>query len=109
MIDAADIQDIFINSPKFLMEGKPYVTVGTRPYNYTMLAVLAMIGTMIRNLLWPRILSGVPRQYVQVTGIANSAALKELETLVEERNLKVHAGKLIKMEHVIQVRKIRAY
>ncbi|KAF2194326.1 NAD(P)-binding protein [Zopfia rhizophila CBS 207.26] len=71
VIDAAGIQSIFSRCPAFLMEGKPYVTVGPRPQSYTVLGMLATIGLMARNMLWPRILGGVPREYVLVTGVAD--------------------------------------
>ena len=51
IIDAVGIQDVFNASPAFLAEGKPYVTVGPKAYNYTYVGMLGTIGTMVNNIV----------------------------------------------------------
>jgi hypothetical protein len=103
MIDAIGIQDMFNNCPSFLVEGGPYVTVGPRAKNYSISGVLATVVLMAQNALWPRILGGVPRPYVQVTGVTNYEALAELSRMVEEEKLKVVVGTLATMENATEV------
>ncbi|KAF2180322.1 GroES-like protein [Zopfia rhizophila CBS 207.26] len=89
VIDAAGVQDIFNHCPEFLAEGKPYVTVGPRAESFTVSGMLATIWLMAKNFLWPRILGGVPREYVQVTGVSNLEAMEELAKMVGEGKLRV--------------------
>jgi hypothetical protein len=104
VIDAVGIQDLFNACPGFLVEGKPYVSVGPKAKSYTYWGILSTLGVMMKNFLWPRILGGVPRAYVQVTGIASSESLKRLKTIVEEGKLRVHVGTLVEFGDVHEVR-----
>ena len=104
VIDAVGIQDLFNACPGFLAEGKPYVSVGPKAKSYTYWGVLSTLGVMMKNFLWPRILGGVPRMYVQVTGIVSSEALEGLKTMIEEQKLRVHVGKLVELGDVHEVR-----
>lgn len=89
--------------PEILKEGRPYVTVGPRLRSYTFLNMLSMIKLMVVNLLWPRILGGVARDYRQVTGIATPEAMENLAKMARSGTLKVHVGTLVKMEHAKEV------
>ncbi|KAF2819500.1 GroES-like protein [Ophiobolus disseminans] len=100
IIDAVGIQDIFMNSPAFLAEGKPYVTVGPKAYNYTYLSMLATIGTMAKNMCWPRTFGGTPRPYVQVAAASNLEALEELAGMVKIEKLKARAGIVVGWDDV---------
>jgi len=104
IIDAVGIQDIFNACPEYLGEGKPYVTVGPRQPSFTVLGMLSTLGLMAKNLLWPRILGGVPRPYVQVASLESLEAMQELAEIVEEGRLKVHVGASFKMAEAIEVR-----
>jgi NADPH:quinone reductase-like Zn-dependent oxidoreductase len=100
IIDAAGIQSVFINSPPFLKEGKPYVTVGPLARSYTYAGMLTVISVMAKNMFWPKWLGGTPRPYVQVAAVPNAAALEELAKMVGEGVLRVHVGKLMKTSEV---------
>ncbi|KAF2466223.1 zinc alcohol dehydrogenase [Lindgomyces ingoldianus] len=102
VIDAAGVQDLFLNCPAFLAEGKPFVTVGPRLPGYTYLSMLRVIGTMAKNFLWPTILGGVPRSYVQVTATANLEAMEELAKMVERRELRIVVTSCAEMEDAKQ-------
>ncbi|OAG10875.1 NAD(P)-binding protein [Paraphaeosphaeria sporulosa] len=102
VIDAAGVQELFNTCPEILKEGKPYVTVGPRPGSYTILGMLSMIKSMAENLLWPKILGGVARDYRQVTGIATPKAMADLVKMVQAGTLKVHVGTLVKIEQAKQ-------
>jgi len=71
VIDAFGVQELFKNCAGFLVEGRPYVTVGPAFADYTYGSLLAAMRLMAKNMLWPRARGGVPRDYVQVTGVAN--------------------------------------
>ncbi|KAH7371941.1 chaperonin 10-like protein [Pyrenochaeta sp. MPI-SDFR-AT-0127] len=98
VIDAVGIQDIFNKSPSFLAEGKPYVTVGPKAYSYTVLGMLSTIGRMAKNFLWPRLLGGIPREYIQVASTSTLSAMEELAKMVEDGTLKVHVSALVGMD-----------
>ncbi|KAF2681929.1 zinc-binding oxidoreductase [Lentithecium fluviatile CBS 122367] len=102
VIDAAGIQAIFSHCPDYLAEGKPYVTVGPRQPNYTVLGMLSTIGLMAKNFLWSRFLGGVPRPYVQVASAESLDGLQELAQMVEDGKLKVHVGAKFKMAEALQ-------
>lgn len=103
IIDAVGIQAIFNTCPQYLAEGKPYVTVGPRQPSYTVLGMLSTIGLMAKNFLWPRILGGVPRPYVQVASAESLNAMQELAEMVEEGTLNVHVGAKFKMTEAREV------
>lgn len=92
VLDCVGIQAVFHACPAFLKQGKPYVTVGPRADRYTFFGMLGTLGTMARNMLWPKILGGTPREYVQVAAASNPAALEELADMVAEKKLKVYMG-----------------
>jgi NADPH:quinone reductase-like Zn-dependent oxidoreductase len=94
-IDAVGIQSLFNACPGFLSEGKPYVSIGPKAKSYTYWGVLSTLGMMMSNFMWPQTLGGVPRKYLQVTGIANKEAMEELRELMEERSLRVHVGTIV--------------
>ncbi|KAF2264311.1 zinc-binding oxidoreductase, partial [Lojkania enalia] len=98
VIDAVGVQEIFNNCPAFLAEKKPYVSVGPRPNNYTVLSMLTILGSMAKNFLWPKLFGGVPRPYMQAASVSDYTTLLELGKLVEERKLKAVVGMLVKME-----------
>ncbi|KAH7125534.1 hypothetical protein B0J11DRAFT_528623, partial [Dendryphion nanum] len=102
VIDAVGIQDLFNNCPSFLAEGKPFISVGPRAKKYSFIGILSTVGLMAQNLLWPRILGGVPRPYIQATGISNLEALRTLADMVEQGIIKVHIGLLVDMENAQQ-------
>jgi hypothetical protein len=103
VLDCVGIQAVFHACPAFLKYGTPYVTVGPRAERYTFFGILETLGTMTRNMLWPRILGGTPREYVQVAAASNLAALEELANMVAEKKLKVHVGLRVVWDDVLLV------
>jgi NADPH:quinone reductase-like Zn-dependent oxidoreductase len=103
VIDAAGIQEVYESCAGFLKEGKPYVTVGPRLGSYTYAGMLGMLGTTAKNVLWPRILGGTPRPYVQVAAVASLETLEELAGMMERGALRVHVGTLVDWEDVMKV------
>lgn len=103
VVDAVGVQDIFNNSPTFLKEGRPYVTVGPKASSYTYVGMLGTIGTMAKNMLWPKWLGGTPRRYVQVAAASNPETLRELARMVTEEGLRTNVGSLIHIEDVHKV------
>ena len=104
IVDAVGIQDIFNTCPQYLAEGHPYVTVGPRQPSFTIFGMLSSIGSMAENFLWPRILGGVPRTYVQVAAKENLEAMQELAAMVEDGTLSVHVGAEFNMMDTLGVR-----
>ena len=103
VVDAVGVQDIFNNSPTFLKEGRPYVTVGPKASSYTYVGMLGTIGTMAKNMLWPKWLGGTPRPYVQVAAASNPETLRELARMVTEEGLRTNVGSLVHIEDVHKV------
>lgn len=65
------------------------MTVGIAFEDYSIPGILSAVLQMMSNSLWPRILGGVNRNYVQVTGIAHLEAMTKLAGLVESGKLRV--------------------
>ncbi|KAH7073463.1 chaperonin 10-like protein [Paraphoma chrysanthemicola] len=105
LIDAVGIQEVFNNCPGFLREGKPYVTVGPKLGEYTYSSMLSMIGTTAKNVLWPKILGGTPRPYVQVAATSTQVSMTELAEMVEKGVLKVHVGTLVEWDKTMDAYK----
>jgi NADPH:quinone reductase-like Zn-dependent oxidoreductase len=103
IIDCVGIQDLFHACPAFSKDGEPYVSVGPRANAYTYGGMVSTIGSMAKNMLWPRILGGTPRPYVQVAAVSNLEALKELADMVERGKLKVHVGRLVAWKDAVSV------
>lgn len=103
VIDAVGIQDIFNHCPGFLAEGKPFVSIGPKAKSYTYGGLITTIGLMAKNALLPRFMGGVPREYVQVTGIANLEAMELLARMMEEGTLRVRVGTVVAMGDVPEV------
>jgi NADPH-dependent curcumin reductase CurA len=53
--------------------------------------------------MWPRLLGGVRRGYIQVTAVSNLEAMEELARLVEEKKLKVEVDLVNGIEKVSEV------
>jgi NADPH:quinone reductase-like Zn-dependent oxidoreductase len=103
IVDCAGIQNLFIACPAFLKDERPYVSVGPRASGYTYASMLSTIGFMAMNMLWPRMLAGTPRRYVQVAAVSNLEALQELADMVEEGTLSVHVGRLVAWADAVSV------
>ena len=76
------------------------MSVGPRAKSYTFFGILSTVGLMAQNALWPRILGGVPRPYVQVMGLSNLEELQELADMMERDALRVQVGLVVGMELV---------
>jgi reticulon-4-interacting protein 1, mitochondrial len=104
VIDAMGIQALFESSPGFLKPDGLYVTVGVL---YTELSYSAMLGslfTMAKNFLWPVILGGVPRKYIQVASAVSQADMVRLAEMCEERRLEVPLDDIWGFKDALKVR-----
>jgi NADPH:quinone reductase-like Zn-dependent oxidoreductase len=106
VVDAVGIQDVFDHCAEFLKEGGTYVTVGPRARSLTVLGMLETIRLMAANMLWPKILGGVPRKYAQVTAVSTDESLEKLRVMVEQGSLRVHVGCLETMENAKAVSEV---
>ena len=89
IIDAYGVQSLFDNCTSFLKENGSYITVGVAFDEYTYGSMMVAISRMMKNIMWPRILGGAPRQYVQVASACSLQGLERLKRLCEEGKLKV--------------------
>ena len=103
VIDAYGIQDIFAHCESYLAEGRPFVTVGVAFKDYTISNISSTVLQMMSNSLWPRVLGGVNREYVQVTGIANLDAMEKLAGMVASGKLRVVRDGKWGMEDALKV------
>jgi hypothetical protein len=85
-----------------LKEGKPFVTVGPAPPDYSFSGVLYIVGAMIRNELLPRWLGGVDRPYLSARGFASLEGLERVSRLAEE-GLKVPIDSVWGLEDALKV------
>jgi reticulon-4-interacting protein 1, mitochondrial len=103
VIDAMGIQALFESSPGFLKPDGLYVTVGVL---YTELSYAGMLGslfTMAKNFLWPTMLGGVPRKYIQVASAVNQDDMARLATMCQEGRLEVPIDDIWEFEDVLKV------
>ena len=104
IIDAYGIQDLYSHCADYLSPGKPFVTVGVAFEEYTVSGMLYAAFLMLKNRLWPSVLGGVPREYANVTVIANLELVEKLRQLVEEGKIKVVVDSCWDMEDALKVR-----
>ncbi|KAH6720691.1 oxidoreductase [Leptodontidium sp. MPI-SDFR-AT-0119] len=98
VIDAFGIQEIFHNSEGYLKSGHPCVTVGPAMPTYSMGAILHSLGQMASNFLWPRILGGTNRPYVQVSSFVNLKEIQRLADMARDGKLRVPIDSCWEME-----------
>jgi hypothetical protein len=103
IIDAYGIQELYTHCAEYLSPGKPFVTVGIAFKEYSISSMLKAASLMLRNILWPRLLGGVQRDYVNITGLVNLETIEKLGLLVEEGKLKVVVDSCWDMEDVLKV------
>ncbi|ETI20087.1 hypothetical protein G647_08121 [Cladophialophora carrionii CBS 160.54] len=89
IIDAYGVQSLFDNCADFLKESGSYITVGIAFDHYTYTSMLLAVSRMLRNVLWPRLLGGTPRRYVQVASVCTLDGLQKLKDLCEDGKLRV--------------------
>ncbi|KAG4433027.1 hypothetical protein IFR05_011488 [Cadophora sp. M221] len=102
VIDAFGIQEIFHNSEGYLKPGHPCVTVGPAMPTYSMGAILYSLGQMASNFLWPRILGGTNRPYVQASSFVGLKEIQRLADLAQDGTLKVLIDSCWDMEDVLK-------
>jgi hypothetical protein len=102
-MDCFGVQEIFLNCANYLKPSMPFVTVGPAPPKYTMASMLYTVGQMLSNMLWPRLLGGVNRPYVQAAGIANLLDMERLARMATEGKLKVPIDSCWDLEDVLKV------
>ena len=89
----------------YLKESGPFVTAGIALREYTLSNMFEIAYyMMLKNVLLPVWLGGVPRKYVRVTGVITAARLQELGDLVEDGKLKVVVDSVWDMVDVQKVR-----
>jgi reticulon-4-interacting protein 1, mitochondrial len=79
-------QAIYNNSPAYLAEGKPYLTIGSPMGDgLTVTNLLKNISNMLQNNAWPRVLGGTPRywEFVDSSG-AGPEVLKQLSAAIAD-------------------------
>jgi reticulon-4-interacting protein 1, mitochondrial len=103
IIDAYGVQELFTHSPFYLAPGKPFVTVGIAFASYSISSLLYASGCMLQNMLWPRLLGGVDRPYVQITALASLSGLEKLAELAEEDCFEIVVDSSWSMEEVLKV------
>jgi hypothetical protein len=79
------------------------VTVGPAPPDYSVWGMLATIGTMMSNILWPTWLGGVNRPYLSARGFSNLTDLERLSRLVAEGKLRVPIDSVWDLEDALKV------
>ncbi|KAE8443359.1 hypothetical protein EG329_001917 [Mollisiaceae sp. DMI_Dod_QoI] len=101
ILDCRGVQELFVHCPRYLKEGKPFVSVGPARLDYSFLGVLYIVGYMISNVLWPRWLGGVNRPYLSARAFASLVRLERVRRLAED-GLKVPIDSVWDLEDVLK-------
>ena len=102
-MDAFGVQEIFHNCEGYLKPEKSYVSVGPAMPTYSMSAILYSLGQMASNFLWPRLLGGPNRPYIQVATTSTLEEMQRLAYLVQEGKLRVPTDSCWDMEDALKV------
>ncbi|KAJ9643363.1 hypothetical protein H2199_004042 [Coniosporium tulheliwenetii] len=81
VVDCRGVQELYAHCAGYLKDGKPFVTVGPAPEEYTISGMLYTVLLMLRNAVGsalPMWLGGVGRKYLQVNGLVDSESLRKL-------------------------------
>ena len=105
VVDAFGVEELYLHCADYLGPGKPFVTVGIAFAEYTYSSMLYSVLSMLKCEFCPRILGGVPREYVRVTGIANLKDMEKLADLVECGKLRIVVDSCWGMEDANEVRR----
>lgn len=103
IIDAYGSQPLFDNCTNLLKETGSYVTVGVAFEKYTYSSMLVSVTRMLKNVIWPRVLGGTPRTYVQVASVCTPSGLEKLKELCEKGHLKVPVDSCWEFDEVQEV------
>lgn len=103
------MQELFENCAGFLVEGKPYATVGPAFADYTYGSMLSAVWLMVKNNLWPGSLGGVPKDYVQVTGVANQDGMEEQAGMMIEGKRRVEVDDCFEFGDALKVGPFRLF
>lgn len=103
VIDAYGVQELYDQCPAYLKDGGLFSTVGVAFKEHSFSSVLYSSLLILKNLCWPRVLGGVPRDYICATGIATLESMKKLGKLMEKGKLRVVIDSTWDMEDVQQV------
>lgn len=83
ILDCRGVQELFIHCPTYLREGKPFVTVGPAPPEYSFFGVLYILRSLISNFLCPTWLGGINRPHLGAIGFPSLESLERISRLFE--------------------------
>lgn len=87
----------------FLKESGPFVTVGIAFEAYTYGSMLVAVSRMLKNALWPRLLGGPSRKYIQVASFVDLEGLERLSKYGEAGKLRVPIDSVWGLDDVLKV------
>jgi NADPH:quinone reductase-like Zn-dependent oxidoreductase len=99
-IDAYGIQELYTHCAKYLSPRGPFVTVGVAFKEYGIYSMFQSVSQILWNILWPRILGGVEREYAIISATADPETMGKLAEWVEKGKLKVVVDSCWDMEDV---------
>lgn len=79
------------------------MTVGVAIATYSIGGVFYSVSQMMSNFLWPRILGGTDRPYVQVSGRSNLKDMERLARMAQDGDLRVPIDSRWEFEDVLEV------
>jgi len=106
VVDCRGVQELYAHCAGYLKDGKPFVTVGPAPEEYTTSGVFYTVLLMVKNAVGsalPMWLGGVGRRYLQVNGLVDWESLRKLRGKVEEDGMKVVVDDCWRMEDAVKV------
>ncbi|CZT00213.1 related to zinc-binding oxidoreductase [Rhynchosporium agropyri] len=102
VMDAFGVQELFSNCEGFLKPGATFVSVGVALQTYSMGSILYSACQMAGNLLRPRILGGVNRQYLQVAATVTLNEMQRLADMARDGKLRVPIDSVWEIDDVLK-------
>ena len=103
ILDCRGVQELWTHCPKYLKEGKPFITVGPSPQDYNFVGIVSTVGLIISNALLPSWLGGVDRPYFTAKGFPDLPGMERVARLAAE-GMKVPIDSCWDLEDAMKVR-----
>nr|A0A8F4NVX8.1 RecName: Full=Medium chain reductase pydE; AltName: Full=Pyrrocidines biosynthesis cluster protein E [Acremonium sp.]QXF14604.1 PydE [Acremonium sp.] len=99
ILDCVGSQDLYANSPRYLLPGRPLVNIGAFSMTDSLLSTLYQWSM---NSWCPTWLGGVPRPYILFSNTPDMQGVLSLVEMVQQGKLKVHIDSEFEMEDLIK-------
>ncbi|KAI9796308.1 MAG: zinc ion binding [Piccolia ochrophora] len=102
IIDNVGVQTLYDHSPDYLKEDGPFRCVGAMGATSSLGRALASFMSIGKNLYWPRILGGTPRQYIFLSVMPGRELLEQVKKRIDEGSLSTVVDSVWPMEDALK-------